>query len=178
MLELVEKIAPLRDRLQQIRRANRSVGFVPTMGALHAGHEKLLETARRENDYVVTSIFINPLQFDRKEDLASYPRTTDVDKRVCELRGVDLVFSPAAEELYSRDQLTFVDSPSLTAYLCGEHRPGHFRGVATVVLKLLNLIQPDRAYFGEKDVQQLAIIRRMVLDLNVPVTIVPCPYRS
>jgi pantoate--beta-alanine ligase len=173
MPEVIEEIAPLCERLRQIRRVNSSVGLVPTMGALHAGHEKLLETARRENDCVVASIFVNPLQFNRNEDLATYPRMMDADLRVCERCGVDLVFSPAEEDLYPREQLTFVDSPSLSAHLCGEHRPGHFRGVATIVLKLLNLVQPDRAYFGEKDAQQLAIIRRMVLDLNVPVTIVP-----
>jgi pantoate--beta-alanine ligase len=143
------------------------------MGALHRGHAKLLETARRENDFVVATIFVNPIQFDRATDLESYPRTMEQDLRVCESYGVDLVFAPAAEELYPREQLTFVESPRLTEHLCGAHRPGHFRGVATVVLKLFNIVQPDRAYFGEKDAQQLAVIRRMVEDLNVPVAVVP-----
>ncbi len=143
------------------------------MGALHAGHAKLLETARRENDIVVASIFVNPLQFDRQDDLEAYPRTMQQDLEICAMAGVDLVFAPASTQLYPHEQLTFVESPALSQYLCGEFRPGHFRGVATVVLKLLNIVQPDRAYFGEKDAQQLAVIRRMVADLNVPVTIVP-----
>ena len=145
------------------------------MGALHRGHAKLLEIARAENDLLVASIFVNPMQFDRKEDLENYPRTMEEDLRICDSRGVDLVFAPSAADLYPREQLTFVESPSLSAHLCGAHRPGHFRGVATVVLKLFNIVQPDRAYFGEKDAQQLAIIRRMVADLNVPVTVVPVP---
>jgi pantoate--beta-alanine ligase len=143
------------------------------MGALHRGHATLLERARRENDFVVASIFVNPIQFDRKEDLDRYPRTMEDDLRVCDGCGVDLVFAPAPVDLYPREQLVFVDSAELSAHLCGAHRPGHFRGVATVVLKLFNIVQPDRAYFGEKDAQQLALIRRMVEDLNVPVTVVP-----
>ena len=143
------------------------------MGALHAGHVALLEAARRENDVVVASIFVNPLQFDRKQDLASYPRTMDQDFQICEQCGAEIVFAPSDADLYPNQQLTFVDSPELNTHLCGHFRPGHFRGVATVVLKLFNIVQPDRAYFGRKDAQQLAIIRRMVRDLNVPVTIVP-----
>lgn len=143
------------------------------MGALHAGHAKLLETARRENDFVVASIFVNPLQFDRKEDLDAYPQTPEEDLRVCARYGVDLVFAPTARELYPREQVTFVDAPALGEHLCGRYRPGHFRGVATVVLKLFHIVQPDRAYFGEKDAQQLAIVRRMVQDLNLPVTVAP-----
>jgi pantoate--beta-alanine ligase len=133
----------------------------------------LFETARAETDFVVASIFVNPIQFDRTEDLENYPRTMNDDLRVCESHGVDLVFAPSAADLYPREQLTFVESPVLGTHLCGAHRPGHFRGVATVVLKLLNIVQPDRAYFGEKDAQQLAIIRRMVEDLNVPVIVAP-----
>ncbi len=143
------------------------------MGALHGGHEALLAAARRENDFVVTSIFVNPIQFDRREDLANYPRTMNDDLQVCDGHGVDLVFAPSAADLYPGEPLTFVESPLLSTHLCGAHRAGHFRGVATVVLKLFNIVQPDRAYFGEKDAQQLAIIRRMVEDLNVPVTVVP-----
>jgi pantoate--beta-alanine ligase len=143
------------------------------MGALHRGHASLLETARRENDFVVASIFVNPIQFDRKEDLESYPRTMEDDLSACDACGVDLVFAPTTAEIYPREQLTVIDSPILSAHLCGAHRPGHFSGVATVVLKLFNIVQPDRAYFGEKDAQQLAVIRRMVYDLNVPVTVVP-----
>jgi pantoate--beta-alanine ligase len=171
MPEVITGIGALRQRLGRER--GRSIGLVPTMGALHRGHAKLLEIARRENDFLVTSIFVNPIQFDRREDFENYPRTTEDDLRACERQGVDLVFAPSAADLYPREQLTFVESPALAAHLCGAHRPGHFRGVATVVLKLFNIVQPDRAYFGEKDAQQLAIIRRMVDDLNVPVMVVP-----
>jgi pantoate--beta-alanine ligase len=172
MPEVFSEIAALRARLAR----ETSIGLVPTMGALHRGHAKLLETARRENHFVVASIFVNPAQFDRKEDLENYPRAMEEDLRVCGNCGVDLVFAPTAAEMYPAypdASLTFVDLPALTANLCGAHRPGHFRGVATVVLKLLNIVQPGRAYFGEKDAQQLAVIRRMVADLNVPVAIVP-----
>lgn len=169
--EVIGDVAELRARLARER--SRSVGLVPTMGALHRGHEALLAAARAENDFVVTSIFVNPIQFDRAEDLANYPRPMDDDLQVCDRHGVDLVFAPSVADIYPGEQLTFVESPSLSTHLCGAHRPGHFRGVATVVLKLFNIVQPDRAYFGEKDAQQLAIIRRMVEDLNVPVTIVP-----
>ncbi len=169
--EVIAGIAELRERLQVRRGA--SIALVPTMGALHRGHAKLLEAARRENDFVVASIFVNPIQFDRKEDLERYPRTMEEDLRVCGNCGVDLVFAPSPEQVYPHAQLTFVESPALEQHLCGAHRPGHFRGVATVVLKLFNIVQPDRAYFGEKDAQQLAIIRRMVKDLNVPVVVVP-----
>lgn len=155
------------------REHGRSIGLVPTMGALHRGHAALLDAARRENDSVVASIFVNPIQFDRKEDLEKYPRTLEEDLRVCDAHGVDLVFAPSVADLYPREQVTFVESPLLSTHLCGAHRPGHFRGVATVVLKLFNIVRPDRAYFGAKDAQQLAIIRRMVDDLNVPVQIVP-----
>ncbi|HEX4134163.1 MAG TPA: pantoate--beta-alanine ligase [Bryobacteraceae bacterium] len=171
MPEVIAGVEALRERLRRER--ERSIGLVPTMGALHRGHEKLLEVARRQNDFVVASIFVNPIQFDRTEDLEKYPRMIDEDLGVCENHGVDLVFAPATTDLYPNEQLTFVESPVLGEHLCGAHRPGHFRGVATVVLKLFNVVQPDRAYFGEKDAQQLAIIRRMVTDLNVPVTVVP-----
>ena len=171
MPEVMTGIGALRDRLKPER--GNSIGLVPTMGALHNGHAKLLEAARRGNDFVVASIFVNPIQFDRREDLENYPRTMEDDLLVCESHGVDLVFAPSAADLYPKEQLTFVESPMLAAHLCGAHRPGHFRGVATVVLKLFNIVQPDRAYFGEKDAQQLAIIRRMVEDLNVPVMVVP-----
>jgi len=171
MPELIPGIDELRARLSRER--GNSIGLVPTMGALHRGHAKLLEAARRENDFVVASIFVNPIQFDRREDLDNYPRTMEDDLRVCGSHEVDLVFAPSTPDLYPREQMTFVESPTLAAHLCGAHRPGHFRGVATVVLKLFQIVQPDRAYFGEKDAQQLAIIRRMVEDLNVPVMVVP-----
>jgi pantoate--beta-alanine ligase/3-methyl-2-oxobutanoate hydroxymethyltransferase len=172
-LEVINNSQQLRDAVRRIRGAGASIGFVPTMGALHAGHASLLARAKRENDCVIASIFINPLQFDRKEDLEHYPRTFDADLQICRDNRVSIVFAPGAKDLYPAEQLTFVESPALSRYLCGEHRPGHFQGVETVVLKLFNIVQPERAYFGEKDAQQLAIIRRMVQDLNVPVQIVP-----
>jgi len=175
MIEVVRDPGLLRERLVGSRRAGQSIGLVPTMGALHAGHQALLETARRENDVVVASIFVNPLQFNRSEDLATYPRTMETDLKLCDRCGVDIVFAPEQTDLYPAPQLTFVESPALSAHLCGEFRPGHFRGVATVVLKLFNLVQPDRAYFGEKDAQQLVIIRRMAQDFNLPITVVPIP---
>jgi pantoate--beta-alanine ligase len=152
-----------------------SIGFVPTMGALHAGHERLIQRARDECAHVVVSIFVNPLQFDRADDLERYPRTLAADAETCARIGVDLLFLPTVHEMYPISPACTVDPGPLAAHLCGAYRPGHFRGVATVVLKLLNIVGADRAYFGEKDAQQLAIIRRMVADLNVPVTIVGVP---
>jgi pantoate--beta-alanine ligase len=145
------------------------------MGALHAGHGRLIETARRENGCVVVSLFVNPIQFDRHDDYDRYPRPLSHDVEFCSRLGVDFVFAPSTEEMYPRPQRAFVEVIEVTEHLCGQFRPGHFRGVATVVLKLLNAVQPDRAYFGEKDAQQLAVIRRLVSDLNVPVTIVEVP---
>src|SRR6185312_13439223 len=146
MPEVVHNVQTMLHWSKTARHAGESIGFVPTMGALHRGHAALLDIARRENDRLAISIFVNPLQFDRSEDLARYPRTWEEDLRVCERGGVDLIFAPTATELYPVEQLTFVDSPLLSAHLCGEHRLGHFRGVATVVLKLFNIVQPDRAY--------------------------------
>jgi pantoate--beta-alanine ligase len=166
--EVVHSIDEIRRILSGVKRAGYSVGLVPTMGALHAGHRRLIETARRESGFVVASIFVNPTQFDRDEDYSSYPRTLARDLEFCATHGVDAVFAPPVEEMYPRLQHTFVEVQHVSEHLCGHFRPGHFRGVATVVLKLLNIVQPDRAYFGEKDAQQLAVIRRMVADLNVP----------
>jgi len=152
-----------------------SVALVPTMGALHAGHEKLIQTAREQSDVLAVSIFVNPLQFGPNEDYARYPQSLPGDLEMCERNSVDLVFTPSVDEMYPSPQLTVVDVGRLTEHLCAKFRPGHFRGVATVVLKLLNIVQPHRAYFGEKDLQQLTIIRRMVSDLNLDVTIVGVP---
>ena len=173
MPELAASVSGLRELLAPDRRAGRAIGLVPTMGALHLGHRRLLESARRETETVVASIFVNPTQFDRQDDLDRYPRPLSRDLEICGEAAVDIVFAPTAAEMYPQTQLTWVETPSLTEHLCGPGRPGHFRGVATVVMKLLQIVQPDRAYFGEKDAQQLAVIRRMVQDLNVPVTIVP-----
>ncbi len=162
--------------------ATQSVGLVPTMGALHAGHLSLIQRARHENQIVVVSIFINPLQFGPQEDFQHYPRTLETDQQLCEDAGVDVIFVPSASELYGHEQglegdrLTQVIPPAeMMSGLCGRSRPGHFEGVATVVTKLLNLVLPDRAYFGQKDAQQLAILQRVSADLNLPVEIVACP---
>jgi pantoate--beta-alanine ligase len=155
--------------------STQNIGLVPTMGALHAGHEKLIETARAESGILAVSIFVNPIQFGPNEDYRRYPRALPQDLEVCERNGVDLVFAPSVDEMYPSPQLTFTEVTRVSDNLCGKFRPGHFRGVATVVLKLLNIIQPRRAYFGEKDIQQLAILRRMAIDLNIPVTIVGVP---
>ncbi len=155
---------------------SQSVGFVPTMGALHVGHQSLIDRARRENALVIVSIFVNPLQFGPTEDLDRYPRQLEIDEALCETAGVDVLFLPTPESMGIRDILTQVIPPPLMmSRLCGKTRPGHFQGVATIVTKLLNIIQPDRAYFGEKDAQQLAIIHRIVTDLNLPVDVVGCP---
>jgi pantoate--beta-alanine ligase len=175
MPELASSIPAIVEIVKNARDRGRSIGFVPTMGALHAGHLKLMQEARRENNFVVVSIFVNPLQFDRKDDLDRYPRTLAADVDVCSTIPVDVVFTPSPAELYPQEQLAFVDVPGLTNHLCGAFRPGHFRGVATVVAKLFNIVRPDRAYFGEKDAQQLAVIRRMVEDLNMPVAVVGIP---
>lgn len=170
------------------------VGLVPTMGALHEGHLSLIRRARQDNEIVVVSIFVNPIQFGPQEDLQRYPRTLDQDQVQCRAAGVDVIFAPAVDELYSREDepegeagatsldtlssngLTRVTPPTeMVSGLCGRRRPGHFEGVATIVTKLLNLVRPDRAYFGQKDAQQLAVLRRLVADLNVPVEIVACP---
>lgn len=152
-----------------------SVGLVPTMGALHAGHTRLIDCARSECDRVVVSIFVNPLQFDREDDLRRYPRTLDQDLQICAAHGADFVFAPAPEEMYPAPAICRVDVGSLADHLCGPFRPGHFSGMATVVLKLLEIVGPTRAYFGEKDAQQLAIVKRLAGDFNLRPMIVGVP---
>lgn len=174
-LEVVGSIAKLREQLSRLRRAGTGIGLVPTMGALHAGHAALIERARGESGQVVVSIFVNPLQFDRADDLQHYPRTLDADVEMCRKLGVGIVFAPAAAEMYPVPPTSVIEVGPVGEQLCGRYRPGHFRGVATVVMKLFQIVQPDRAYFGEKDAQQLAVIRRVVADLNVPVEIVGVP---
>jgi pantoate--beta-alanine ligase len=173
--QVFREIEVIREMLARVRRMGASIGLVPTMGALHEGHGSLMEAARRETDCVVVSIFVNPIQFNNQEDLDRYPRTFDADVRFCSDRRADIIFAPTVEEMYPAPQLSHVEVGRVGDRLCGEFRPGHFRGVATVVLKLLNIVRPDRAYFGEKDAQQLAVIRRMVKDLNVPVEIAAVP---
>ncbi len=184
-IPVLESVAGLRRFLKELHSDNPDtqgkgllgqIGLVPTMGALHAGHLSLIQRARQENAAVVVSIFVNPLQFGPTEDFGQYPRTLAADLALCQFAGVDAVFAPTAQELVSTSPMTQVVPPtSLTEGLCGRSRPGHFQGVATIVLKLLNLVQPDRAYFGQKDAQQLAIIQRLVQDLNLATMIVPCP---
>ena len=169
--ERIERIAQIRERVAAAKRRGLRVGCVPTMGALHGAHTAMFDRARGECDLVVATIFVNPLQFDRKDDLRSYPRDVDSDLIVCERHGVDVAFVPAVAEMYPRPPAMTVEVEGLADGLCGASRPGHFRGVATVVLKLLNSVQPDIAYFGEKDYQQLAIVRRLVEDACLAVEI-------
>jgi len=172
-LAVVSAIAHIRLLIAAARKRKLTVGVVPTMGALHEGHAALIQRARAETGYVVVTLFVNPTQFNNKEDLERYPRPLDADLDYCRSLSVDAVFAPGAEEMYPGDLLTSVEVAGLSTRLEGEFRPGHFKGVATVVAKLLNIVQADRAYFGEKDAQQLAVIQKMVADLNLPVAIVP-----
>ncbi|QIZ72589.1 bifunctional pantoate--beta-alanine ligase/(d)CMP kinase [Oxynema aestuarii] len=188
MVKLFAEIAPLRYELKQYR-PRQSIALVPTMGALHRGHLSLIERAREENEIVVVSIFVNPLQFGPNEDFQQYPRTLERDRDICDRAGVDVIFAPNAAEMLGDPNTSSEDTPpaplrertvvippqSMTRHLCGRSRVGHFQGVATIVTKLLDIVQPDRAYFGQKDAQQLAIVRRLVADLNLPVEIVGCP---
>lgn len=173
-MQVLRTIDDVRRAAQAARERGRRVACVPTMGALHAGHLSLLEAARRPDAFVVVTIFVNPTQFGPNEDFAAYPRDEAGDLRKCEAGGADAVFIPAAGEMYAPGTATTVRVAGLTETLCGPWRPGHFDGVATVVCKLLNIVRPDTAYFGQKDAQQLAVIRRMVCDLNLPVEIVGC----
>ena len=174
-MQIATTINEVRKQVKAWKKEGCSVGFVPTMGYLHEGHGSLISRARQENDKVVVSIFVNPMQFGPGEDLESYPRDLDKDSAYCESLGADLIFHPEPEEMYTDGFCSYVDMSVLTEELCGLSRPVHFRGVCTVVNKLFNIVQPDRAYFGQKDVQQLAIIKRMVQDLNMALEIIGCP---
>lgn len=174
-MEVVTTIAALRQKLAPRRRAGQTIGFVPTMGYLHQGHLSLIGRAKSENDVTVVSIFVNPLQFGKNEDLEKYPRDLARDSAMLEQAGVDFLFAPGVEDMYPEPMQTAVDLPKLGSELEGEARPGHFAGVATVVTKLFNIVQPDAAYFGEKDYQQVTIIQKMVEDLAQPVRVVPVP---
>lgn len=174
-MQITKSIEEIRALVRRARADGKSIGFVPTMGALHAGHAALIERGRTASGFLVVSIFVNPLQFDRKEDYERYAKNLPADAAVCESHGVDAIFAPDVDEMYPRPQKTHVDVQALTDHLCGKFRPGHFKGVTTVVAKLFNIVQPDRAFFGEKDAQQLAVIRRMVSDMNMPLEIVPVP---
>jgi pantoate--beta-alanine ligase len=174
-MELVSTIAEARARLDAARMARRSVGLVPTMGYLHSGHMSLVERSVSDNDFTFVTIFVNPLQFAASEDLSTYPRDLDSDLAQCRAAGVDLVLAPGVDEMYPEEPLAKVTVAQISASMEGAKRPSHFAGVATVVSKLFNISGPCRAYFGEKDYQQLAVIRRMVLDLSIPVDVVGCP---
>lgn len=175
MMKIVAAVEEVREQVRAWREEGLSVGLVPTMGYLHEGHKSLIDKAVEQNDRVVVSVFVNPIQFGPGEDLATYPRDLERDAALCEKAGASLIFHPEKENMYFDDFCTYIDMDDLTKGLCGKTRPTHFRGVCTVVGKLFNIVQPDRAYFGQKDAQQLAVIRRMVRDLNFDLEIIGCP---
>lgn len=171
----IEKIVETRQIIKAWKNQNLTIGFVPTMGYLHNGHKSLIEKARLENEKVVVSIFVNPMQFGPNEDYEKYPRDIEHDLQICADAGADLVFAPSVDEMYTSKNLVYIDTDKLGEGLCGKTRPNHFRGVCTVVAKLFNIVTPDKAYFGQKDAQQLAILKRMVQDLNFDIEMVACP---
>lgn len=175
MIKIVHTIEEVRMQIKQWRAEGKTIGFVPTMGYLHEGHQSLIKKSVQQNEKTVVSVFVNPMQFAPTEDLESYPRDLNADAGLCDETGADLIFNPEPDEMYKNGFCSFVDMTGPTAELCGKSRPIHFRGVCTVVNKLFNIVQPDRAYFGQKDAQQLAVIKRMVIDLNIPIEIVGCP---
>lgn len=174
-MKLVKTIKEVRETVKQWKMLGLKVGFVPTMGYLHEGHASLIDASVRDCDKTVVSIFVNPMQFAPNEDLASYPRDIERDSIICNSHGADLIFNPEPEEMYDEGFSSYVDMSVLTEDLCGISRPIHFRGVCTVVSKLFNIVTPDNAYFGEKDAQQLAIIKHMVNDLNIDINVIGCP---
>jgi len=174
-MKIVKTKKELRNILKSERQKGKTIGLVPTMGYLHEGHLSLMRKAREENDLVVISIFVNPTQFGEGEDYESYPRDAERDAELAESVGVDLIFAPDAHEMYGKENITFVDMTGLTDTLCGVSRPGHFRGVMTVVTKLFNIVEPDKAYFGQKDAQQVAVLKKMVEDLDFGLEIVEMP---
>lgn len=179
-MKIINNVDALRAIIKSQKSEGKSIGFVPTMGFLHEGHLSLVREAKANNDFVVTSIFVNPTQFGENEDLDAYPRDLEGDQNKLINEGVDVLFYPSVEEMYPNGYVTFVDvEGAITDILCGTSRPGHFRGVATIVTKLFNMVAPDRAYFGQKDAQQVSVIQRMVKDLNMAIEVVPCPiYRE
>jgi len=175
-MKIIGSVKELREAVKAEKRAGKSVGFVPTMGFLHDGHLSLVRAAKGDNELVVASIFVNPTQFGENEDLDAYPSDLEGDQAKLESEGVDILFYPTVEEMYPEGYSTYVNvEGDMTGILCGTSRPGHFKGVATVVTKLFNMVAPDKAYFGPKDAQQVAVIERMVRDLNMDLEIVPCP---
>ncbi len=174
-MEVAKTIESVRRLVKKARSQAKSIGFVPTMGALHIAHISLIKAAKKNCNFVVVSIFVNPTQFGPSEDFKKYPRPVDEDLNICKEQGVDLVFLPEQNEVYPAKNLTWVNVEELTEPLCGQFRPGHFRGVTTVCTKLFNIVQPDLAFFGQKDAQQAIVIKRMAADLNIPLRIVVCP---
>ncbi len=174
-MEVAETIKSVRRLVKAARSKGNKIGLVPTMGALHIGHICLIEKAVKGSDFVVVSIFVNPTQFGPGEDFGKYPRSFESDLEICRKAGVDIVFAPSPQEMYKKENLTWVNVEKLTEPLCGRSRPRHFRGVTTVCAKLFNIVEPDVAYFGQKDAQQAIVIKRMVADLNMPLEIVVCP---
>ena len=172
---LVKKIDEVRKLVKEWKAQGLSIGYVPTMGALHEGHESLIKRAVKENDKVIVSVFVNPTQFGPNEDYDSYPRNIEKDLELCEKAGAAAVFNPEPSEMYFDNRSTQVSVSGLTDVLCGARRPGHFNGVCLVITKFFNIVKPDRAYFGQKDAQQVAVLKRMVRDLSFDVEIVPCP---
>ncbi|GAA0179838.1 pantoate--beta-alanine ligase [Clostridium sediminicola] len=174
-IEISKSIDAIRTNVKEWRKRGLSIGLVPTMGFLHEGHKSLIDRAVVENDKVIVSIFVNPTQFGPKEDLNTYPRAIENDVALCEDSGVALIFNPEPKEMYTNNYSTYINVQGLTSGLCGAKREGHFRGVCTVVSKLFNIVKPHKAYFGEKDAQQLAVIKRMVDDLNIDLEVIGCP---
>ena len=174
-MKVAKRIKSVRALVKAAHRRGKKIGFVPTMGALHIGHISLIEAAARKCDFVVVSIFVNPAQFGKGEDFEKYPRPVSADLKICKKAGVNVVFAPATKEMYPDENLTWVNVERLSEPLCGQFRPGHFRGVATVCAKLFNIVGPDIAFFGQKDAQQAIVVRRMVADLNMPLEIDICP---
>ncbi|TFG47329.1 MAG: pantoate--beta-alanine ligase, partial [Candidatus Brocadiia bacterium] len=174
-METAKTIEQVRAAIKTARQQGKTIGFVPTMGALHIGHISLIEVARKQTGLVAISIFVNPTQFGPGEDFEKYPRPLDADLAICEKNGVDIVFAPHVNEMYPGRNLTWVNVDKITEPLCGLSRPGHFRGVSTVCAKLFNIVLPDYAFFGQKDAQQVAVIKQMVSDMNMPLKIIVCP---
>ena len=174
-MKVFRKPSEVQKYIKQLKREGKTIGFVPTMGYLHEGHLSLVRCSKKENDLTVVSIFVNPTQFGEGEDYDRYPRDLERDLKLLQKEGVDIVFAPEVGDMYPKDFSTYVEETKISRLWEGEFRPGHFRGVCTVVTKLFNIVQPDRAYFGEKDYQQLQVIKRMVRDLNMDIEIIGCP---
>ncbi len=174
-MRVIEKIKDLKAIIRSQKSSGKTIGLVPTMGYLHDGHLSLVKASRDENDFTIMSIFVNPTQFGPNEDFDSYPRDMERDTKLAEAAGVDVIFAPSKDEMYPDGYKTYVEVEDITNVLCGKSRPGHFRGVTTVVAKLFNIVEPDKAYFGQKDAQQVIVLRKMVKDLNMNLEIVTCP---